>query len=308
MFPQRFRRAVSFLEQLGYSVRWPESARAQIPPEKANARLRAQEINDCFADPSIRAILSTVGGSSTREILEHLDFDLILRNPKFLCGYSDFTAALSAIYTHTGMVVYHGPSLMPQFGHLGGPDPYTIASFVAALEQRRPLGAMVPSRESVVETESWANESGATRERGDSGEPTAIISGTGSGPLLVGNATTFLTLLRGPWAPPFCGSILGLEWSESKSLSECLADLERFRSEGVLAMLGGLLIGKFHPTTIAGLEKETIQSAIRRTLPIGLPTGLGFDFGHVDPVATIPWGFRATLKASDKSAQIVFGP
>jgi len=38
-----------------------------------------------------------------------LDWDLIARNPKMLCGYSDITALQNAILARTRLTTYTGP-------------------------------------------------------------------------------------------------------------------------------------------------------------------------------------------------------
>jgi microcin C7 resistance protein, putative len=68
------------------------------------------DIHAAFADESVDAILATIGGFNCNELLPYLDFELIARNPKIFCGYSDTTALLSAIYSKTGMKTYMGPS------------------------------------------------------------------------------------------------------------------------------------------------------------------------------------------------------
>jgi len=54
-------------------------------------------------------IITCLGGFNANQLLCHLDYDLIAKNPKILCGYSDITALHNAIYAKTGLVTYHGP-------------------------------------------------------------------------------------------------------------------------------------------------------------------------------------------------------
>lgn len=52
---------------------------------------RADDLMQAFADPSIKAIISTIGGDDSIRILHYLDLDVIRSNPKILLGYSDTT-------------------------------------------------------------------------------------------------------------------------------------------------------------------------------------------------------------------------
>ena len=69
-----------------------------IPVEFPTTRLidaspqhRAQDINSAFADPYIKAVLATIGGTDQITVIPHLDAQLIHDNPKIFIGYSDNT-------------------------------------------------------------------------------------------------------------------------------------------------------------------------------------------------------------------------
>ena len=59
------------------------------------AKERADDLNAAFADPSIRAILATIGGDDQITVLPHLNPALALANPKPFIGYSDNTNLLN---------------------------------------------------------------------------------------------------------------------------------------------------------------------------------------------------------------------
>jgi muramoyltetrapeptide carboxypeptidase LdcA involved in peptidoglycan recycling len=59
---------------------------------------------------------------NSNEILPHLDFDIIQRNPKPFIGYSDITALLIAIHCRTGMVTFHGPAFLSEWGEYPSPS------------------------------------------------------------------------------------------------------------------------------------------------------------------------------------------
>lgn len=42
--------------------------------------------------------MTSIGGYNCNQLLPHIDYDLIKNNPKKLCGFSDITALLNAIY------------------------------------------------------------------------------------------------------------------------------------------------------------------------------------------------------------------
>ena len=52
---------------------------------------RVADLHDAFSDPQVRAVLCTIGGLHSAQLLPLLDFELIAANPKVFCGYSDIT-------------------------------------------------------------------------------------------------------------------------------------------------------------------------------------------------------------------------
>ncbi len=71
---------------------------------------RVDDIHQAFADKNVKAILSLIGGFTSNELLPYLDYELIRKNPKIICGFSDFTALANAITVKTGLVTYYGPA------------------------------------------------------------------------------------------------------------------------------------------------------------------------------------------------------
>lgn len=93
---------------------------------------RAEDINQAFADPSIKGIISTIGGNNQIRILPYLDTEAIRANPKIFMGYSDCTN-LHLFLWNLGIVSYYGGAIMTQFAMGGGMHEYTIHSIKRAL-------------------------------------------------------------------------------------------------------------------------------------------------------------------------------
>lgn len=70
---------------------------------------RIQDLHTAFLDSEITIILSTIGAFNANQLLSHIDYQVIKMHPTFLCGYSDMTTILNAIYAKTGMIAYLGP-------------------------------------------------------------------------------------------------------------------------------------------------------------------------------------------------------
>jgi len=67
---------------------------------------RAKDFQDAINNPEVKAIWCARGGYGTARILDHIDFSPLLKNPKWIIGYSDVTA-LHLHLQHLGLVSLH---------------------------------------------------------------------------------------------------------------------------------------------------------------------------------------------------------
>lgn len=131
---------INILKKMGFRIHVGGSVNKSFFYMAGKAVDRIKELNEMFANPEIKAILTAWGGKSSNQIIEHLDYDLIIRNPKIFSGFSDTTNIANAIFAMTGVVTMHGPNVvgklsentegsMEQFKEavLSG-SPYTVKS------------------------------------------------------------------------------------------------------------------------------------------------------------------------------------
>ena len=69
---------------------------------------RANDLNEMFSNPKIKAIFCTVGGHTAIQILSLIDYENIKKNPKVFLGMSDIDVLHLAINSKTGLTVFHG--------------------------------------------------------------------------------------------------------------------------------------------------------------------------------------------------------
>ncbi len=98
----------------------------------ASAEDRAADVNAAFADPSVRAIVATIGGDDQVTVVPHLDPAVVLADPKPFCGYSDNTNLLSWLW-NLGVPAFHGGSTQVHLGAGPAVDDVHAASLRAAL-------------------------------------------------------------------------------------------------------------------------------------------------------------------------------
>lgn len=96
------------LEQLGFKVTFGKNVMHSINDDFGCATIsdRVEDLHEAFKDKKVKAILTVIGGYNVNQLLDYIDYDLIKENPKIICGFSDITALLNAIYTKTGLVTY----------------------------------------------------------------------------------------------------------------------------------------------------------------------------------------------------------
>ena len=91
-YPHRYQAGKRQFEE-AFGVRVVETPHALRDAEwlARNPKARADDLMEAFSDPSVRAIISTIGGDDSVRILRHLDLDVLRDHPKLFVGYSDST-------------------------------------------------------------------------------------------------------------------------------------------------------------------------------------------------------------------------
>ncbi|MFK3981093.1 S66 peptidase family protein [Micromonospora sp. NPDC050397] len=290
-------------------VEYPTTRAAAAAP-----RERARDLTAAFADPSIRAILATVGGDDLITVLPYLDREVIAANPKPYFGYSDNTNVLSYLF-EAGMVAYHGGSVLVHLGRPGRLHPATADSLRAALFTDD-WYELRPATEYSDEPSDWRDPSTLAAEpvmfpaegwhwHG----PRTVVEG----PVWGGNLEILAWLSQAGRVGPnvaYAGCVLLLETSE-----ELPSDVEVFRilrnmgERGLLAGFPAVLIGKpkawdfDRPNTTEQKREHTEaqRAAVLRVLAEYAPDAVavfGLDVGHTDPQLIVPYGGLARVDAA----------
>ena len=106
-----YRRSIGVLKRLGFNVILGKNALRYLGYMAGTAEERVQDLHDMFADQEVKAIFTSAGGFVSHHLLRYLDYDLIRKNPKIICGFSDLTTLLNAIFKKTGMIPFYNFSI-----------------------------------------------------------------------------------------------------------------------------------------------------------------------------------------------------
>lgn len=122
-----FGRSVKMLEKMGFRVVIGSHALKKRDYAAGTAQERAEDINNMFADPKVKAIFASIGGYVAINILPLLDYELITENPKIFCGFSDISLLFNAIFKKTGLITFYNFSI--ERFHEKSSD-FTVKSFM----------------------------------------------------------------------------------------------------------------------------------------------------------------------------------
>lgn len=282
--------AVKNLSALGLQVTFGKNCEESNEFNSSPIASRIADINDAFADPQVKGILSAIGGFSSNQLLRYLDYELIKSNPKILCGYSDITAIGTAIYAKTGLVTYSGPHFST-FGMEKGLQ-YTTEYFKKCLMNAAPF-EVTPSKE--CSDDAWYQDQ--QNRTFIPNEGLLIVNeGQAEGKVLGGNLCT-LNLLQGTeYMPSLSDSILLLEDDEESKPRTFDRDLQSLIHQPGFERVKGLLIGRFQNESEINQEKlvEIIKSKQELAR---IPVVVNADFGHTTPQFTFPIGGKGKLVA-----------
>lgn len=300
-FPRRTERGLAYLRSAGlvpvfgkYSLLADDTA--PDAPEK-----KAADLHGFLTDKSIKAILCTTGGWSANTMLPHIDFSLVRKNPKIICGFSDITALLLAVYKMTGLACFYGPTLLPSFGEHGGAFRYTERWFKKILfAGAAPAGPEKFTASSVTTHENlfWDRDDWRRKKTVKAVPWKWEAAGRCRGRLIVANLSTLERLVGTPYLPDFTECILALEDTEW-GLARFVSQMAHLAQLGILERIRGLVLARH---SITDAEADSSFSAYLGALgsQYGIPVLRNVDFGHTEPRLTLPIGCMAQLDSEEK--------
>src|SRR3990172_7157450 len=50
---------------------------------------RVEDLHAAFSDKNVKGILTVIGGFNSNQLLRYINWDLVAKNPKIFCGFSD---------------------------------------------------------------------------------------------------------------------------------------------------------------------------------------------------------------------------
>lgn len=287
-------------KELGFTITFSKNAEEKDEFLSSSIKSRVEDLHAAFSDRKVKGIFTTIGGFNSNQLLRYLDYDLISKNPKILCGYSDITALSNAIYAKTGLITYSGPHFSTLGMAQGGE--YTLDYLQKCL--------MEESQFEVWPSASWSDDSWYENQnkrqfiknRGF----LAINPGKAEGTIIGGNLCTLNLLPGTEFMPALNETILFLEDDEMPK-EYTAVEFDR-KLQFLLHLphsnkIRGIVLGRFQKAS--QMTPEKIIKIIKTKMELNdVPVLAEVDFGHTTPQITFPIGGRARLVVEKKRAEL----
>ena len=286
-------RAEKRLGELGLRVSYGKYVYERNGFDTTTVEKRLEDLHDAYADSQVKCIIPAMGGSSANQLLKHIDYELIKKNPKILCGLSDITALADALYAETGVVTYYGP----HFTMLGASKliDYSLEHIKKTFFSDDAI-SLQPSEhysDSAWDSQIIVNEDGFW----------PVNTGEAEAKCIGGNLLTINFLLGSKFMPDMRNTIIFLEANKVIDHKDVQNTLQSILNQPGSDKIKGLIVGRFQKKT--GMTRDLFTQMIKTKKELdAIPVVGNVDFGHTVPMLTFPIGGKVKLKVMEDKATI----
>lgn len=268
---EELNKAKEIVEKSGFKVKYSKNLFSNTNGYSSTAKEKAEDINEMFADKEVKMIWCAKGGNNSNSTFEYLDYELIKKNSKIICGYSDITSITNMITEKTGLVTFSGTNFK------------TIATDETDFSYKQALSRFV----------NGSLELGTENE-----EYITIQEGKTSGELIGGNLSLIRGMVAGKYSLDFTDKILFLEeLGFETDPAGTSNNLYYMKQNGVFDKIKGLWIGNYEHESGISLEKiitDVLEGEYK------FPIIKSNNFGHIERKTVIPIGTKAEINTNEK--------
>ena len=259
--------SITLMEASGFEIIFGKNAFKNTLGYGATAKEKAEDINNMFANPEIKAIFCAKGGANSNSTFEYLDYEMIKQNPKILCGFSDSTSITNMITGETGLVTFNGATFK------------SLTSWDTEYAYKQVIDKFVLGK----------------KELGEEEDKFYIIKeGVAEGKLIGGNLSLTANLSSGKYSIDFTDKILFIEELAAESDVEMVSNyLYKMKQNGVFDKIRGIWVGNYEGEV--PLEKILLDTLDGE---YNFPIIKSNNFGHIDKKQVIPIGTKAKIDTS----------
>ncbi len=268
--------AVSVLEKMGFTTRVSSHCLGQYHYFSGTDEQRLIDIQEGIDDPKVKAILCVRGGYGCIRIVDRIQWASMLRNPKWLIGFSDITVF------HQRLQRFDIPSL-----HATMPLNFKENSQEAFSTL---LSALKNEPYSIAAPPSTYNKVGSVKAK-----------------LVGGNLSILYGLLGTDDQIDYTDTVLFIE-----DLAEQLYHLDRmfyaFSKAGILDKIKGLIVGGMTDMQDTAVPiGKTYQEVITEHFQFrNIPIAFDFPAGHISDNRALVLGSVVDFKVDDQGSMVQF--
>jgi len=281
-------RGYNYLRAKGFSIEEGESVKKLTQKHVAGSiSLRVNDIHNFVRREDVGCIMAFWGGFNTNQLLDYLDYDLIKKNPKIFIGYSDATALTTAITTKTGLITFSGPGVIS----FAKPEPfeYTWEYFEKICVNPRDE-VVIKSSPNYADDFYFLRKDNDHRIKKSNEGIKVFVNGKARGEVFAGNLQTLLALNSTSYLPNVTGKILFVEEDETSTPAHVDRFICQCKQLGWFEKIAGLVFGRFTEQSQFSPE-DSFEDLLNEYLSdVPFPVIYNVDFGHSDPMITIPNG------------------
>lgn len=281
-------RGYEYLRKKGFSIEEAESVKKLTQKHIAGPiSLRVDDIHNFVKRDDIGCIMAFWGGFNTNQLLDHLNYNLIKKHPKIFIGYSDVTALTTAITTKTGLITFSGPGVIT----FAKPEPfeYSWEYFEKMCISPKNKTIVKPSLDYADDLYFLRKDSDHRIKKQNEGIK-IFKKGKANGEIIAGNLQTLLVLNATEYLPDMDGKILFVEEDETSTPAHVDRFMCQCKQIGWFNKISGLVFGRFTEQSQFSAE-DSFEDLLKEYLSdVPFPILYNVDFGHSDPMITIPNG------------------
>jgi len=242
---------------------------------------RLKDLNGFINDKTIRGIFCITGGYGSLRILDHVDYDGLMNDPKVIVGSDENTCLLQAINQTTGLVCFHGFNL----------------DCIKTQEDCDEFSRAVSTSKALPPVQAAPSFPAGFVYAPFPGKTDGIVSG--------GNFSSFFSLMGTRYQPDFNERILFFEDRNERS-----DILERWMTalllSGELENANAILFGNFENCGVrGGYNLLTVEETfLERLQQVRKPCCFNMMIGQSAHCRVIPLGVRA--ETDTKSGTLTF--
>lgn len=274
-------------------------------PEK-----RAEDLMQAFVDPSIKAIISCIGGSDSIRMLPFIDFEQIHRNPKIVTGYSDSTVS-HFLCMKAGISSFYGLSLLNDLAENIEMSDYTVEWTKKVLFSSDPIGRIPVSPIWTNQRLEWVmNNKNRARTFQKNGDYELLQGEKNVTGRLIGGCLEVIDMIKGtalfPKLSAFDGAILFLETSEEMPPVWLVEDsLRSYGMMGIFDRINGMILGKPYGHQLYAEYNSVVKTILAEFGKERMPVLANASFGHNEPKCLLPYGALAEIRCEQPEFTIL---